>query len=279
MSTKNSSWQPAEPDVNAVRAAYADPLQALAAGEIPAIILRQAYAPDQCAGLVQRFVRWGLMRDPIDFNSADQRKRIDIGTSLGNRGQDKENFLNHAIGTHELFPHLFSGFVDPVQTMYDGLAALANNKTVTTAYEPDGHQYGPAIFRIHYESHSYPPHIDSVKHRERRLNYNVFRFEHQFAGILCLQNAKQGERSAQTIIHQCLWTPEIQPQLEAKRFGEFAQENHIGQHRIELAPGDMYFFNTRCIHEIPALDGNDPRIVLATFIGYSPDDPEIFVWA
>jgi hypothetical protein len=27
------------------------------------------------------------------------------------------------------------------------------------------------------------------------------------------------------------------------------------------------------------LDGTDPRIVLAVFIGYSPDDDEIFVWA
>ena len=41
----------------------------------------------------------------------------------------------------------------------------------------------------------------------------------------------------------------------------------------------MYFFNTCCIHEIPPLDGDNPRAVLATFIGYSPEDREIFVWA
>jgi hypothetical protein len=277
--TTQSTWLPAEPDLSTILNRYPDPVRALAAAEIPAIVLRQIYAPEQCAALVRRFGRWGLMRDPIALNAADGRKRIDIGTSLGNRGHDKQAFLDHAEGTHELFPHLFSGLTDPVQTLYGALQALAPGKTVKTAREPDGRLYGPAIFRIHYESHSYPPHIDSVKLRERRTDYAVYRFAHQFAGILCLQNARHGERSAQTIIHQCLWTPEIQPYLADGTFHDYARREQLGQFRVELAPGDLYFFNTQCIHEIPPLDGTDPRIVLAVFIGYSPDDPEVYVWA
>lgn len=272
-------WQPAEPDLSSALAQYANPIQALAEAEIPAVVLREAYPPAQCAALVKRFVQWGLMRDPNDTNSADKRTRIDIGTSLGNRGNDKEGFLNHAVGTHELFPHLFAGFTDPVKTMYDALAALAPGKAVKTAREPDGRLYGPAIFRIHYTTHSYIPHIDSVRLREKRTNYAVYRFEHQFAGILCLQNALHGERSAQTIVHNCLWTEEIQPHLTNGTFHDFSAQNQLGQYRVDLAPGDLYFFNTRCIHEIPPLDGNNPRIVLAVFIGYSPDDPEVYVWA
>jgi hypothetical protein len=272
-------WLPAMPDIASVLAQHPDPLLALAKGEIPAIVLQQVYAPTQCAGLIRRFQRWGLMRDPIAFNAADQRKRIDIGASLGNRGHNKDDFFDHAEGAHELFPHLFSGFVDPMQTVYAALSALAGGKRVTTAYEPDGRLYGPAIFRIHYESHSYPPHIDSVRLREKRTDYAVHRFAHQFAGILCFQNARHGERSAQTIIHQCLWTPEVQPYLADGIFHEYARAHNLGQFRVELAPGDLYFFNTHCIHEIPPLDGSDPRIVLAVFIGYSPDDEEIFVWS
>lgn len=272
-------WLPAEPDLPSVLAHYPNPVHALANAEIPAIVLRQVYDPAQCAGLIRRFMRWGLMRDPIALNAADQRKRIDIGTSLGNRGHDKAAFLDHAEGTHEFFPHLFAGFTDPVQTLYNALQALSPGKEVKTARELDGRLYGPAIFRIHYESHSYPPHIDSVKLRERRTDYAVYRFEHQFAGILCFQNAKHGERSAQTIIHRCLWTPEIQPHIANNTFHTYAEENEIEPYRVELAPGDLYFFNTRCIHEIPPLDGTDPRIVLAVFIGYSADDDEIFVWA
>lgn len=279
-----TAWNPAEPDLQSVRARYADPLWALANAEIPAIVLRGVYEPAQCAALLQRFQGWGLTRDlTIGLNQADQRTRIDIGTSLGNRGNDQEGFLRHATYTHDLFKALFAGFVDPVKSMYDALQSLADmsnrSKTVTTAYEPDGRTYGPAIFRIHYTTHSYIPHIDSVRLREKRTNYAVYRFEHQFAGILCLQNAKHGERSAQTIIHNCLWTPEIQPHLANGTFHQFAADNQIGQFRVDLAPGDLYFFNTRCIHEIPPLDGDNPRAVLATFIGYSPEDKEIFVWA
>ncbi len=274
-----TSWNPAEPDLQTVRARLADPLQALANAEIPAIVLRGVYDRADCAGLLQRFQGWGLTRDPLDLNSADKRTRIDIGTSLGNRGNDQDGFLKHATHTHDLFPRLFDGFVDPVKTMYDSLQSLANHKHVTTAYEPDGRKYGPAIFRIHYTTHSYIPHIDSVRLREKRTNYAVYRFEHQFAGILCLQNAKHGERSAQTIIYNCLWTPEIQPHLTNGTFHQFAADNQIGQFRVDLAPGDLYFFNTRCIHEIPPLDGDNPRAVLATFIGYSAEDKEIFVWA
>lgn len=275
----STAWLPAEPDLSSTLSQYPNPIQALAEAEIPAVVLRQAYDPAACAGLVKRFVQWGLMRDPIDFNSADKRTRIDIGTSLGNRGQDQDGFLAHAVGTHELFPHLFAGFTDPVQTMYDALSALAPGKAVKTAYEPDGRQYGPAIFRIHYTTHSYIPHIDSVRLREKRTNYAVYRFEHQFAGILCLQNALHGERSAQTIVHNCLWSEEVQLQLTNGTFHDFAAQNRLDHYRVDLAPGDLYFFNTRCIHEIPPLDGNNPRIVLAVFIGYSPDDPEVYVWA
>ncbi|MEZ4863058.1 MAG: hypothetical protein R3C14_17190 [Caldilineaceae bacterium] len=272
-------WSPAEPDLPTVLSNYANPALALANAEIPAIVLRNAYDPAACHGLVQRFIQWGLMRDPIDSNSADKRTRIDIGTSLGNRGNDKDKFLSHAVGTHELFPHLFSGFTDPVKTMYDALAALSPGKEVKTAREPDGRLYGPAIFRIHYTTHSYIPHIDSVRLREKRTNYAVYRFEHQFAGILCLQNALHGERSAQTIVHNCLWTEEIQPHIANGTYHEYARENNLDHYRVDLAPGDLYFFNTRCIHEIPPLDGNNPRIVLAVFIGFSPDDPEVYVWA
>ncbi|MCX6050170.1 MAG: hypothetical protein NT075_34160 [Chloroflexi bacterium] len=271
-------WTPTGPDLQTVFAEYPDPLRALANTETPAIILRQVFDADHCQGLIQRFINWGLIRDP-KANSADQRNRIDIGTSLGNRGHDQAEFLRHAIHTDKLFEHLFDDFDNPVKTLYDNLAALALDKEVKVAYEPDGRRYGPAIFRTHYTSHRYPPHIDSVRLREKRTNYSVYRFEHQFAGILCLQNATHGEHNSETILHKCLWEPEIQPYLAADTFNQYATENQIEHYSVALEPGDLYFFNTRCIHEIPALAGTQPRIVLAVFIGYSPEDNEIFVWA
>jgi hypothetical protein len=290
----SNNWTPAGPDLTSVFAQYPDPLLALSEARIPAILLRRVYEPAQCRGLIQRFIERGLMPagDPRDevpgqvatAGSADPwanraPTRIDIGTSLGNRGADREAFLQHAAGTQELFGTLFDGFSDPVKVIYDALAALAVGKQVEVAHEADGRRYGPAIFRIHYGGHTYKPHIDHVTLREKRFDYAVTRFRHQFAGVLCVQNATHAGQVTQATLHRCLWTPEVQPYIEAGTFHDYAREHHVENYRVDLEQGDLYFFNTRGIHEVPAVEGKDPRIVLATFIGYSPEDPEILVWS
>ena len=77
---------------------------------------------------------------------------------------------------HHLFKFLFDGFDNPVDLIYDSLDTLSPGKEVKVACEPDGSRYGPAIFRVHYETHSYKPHIDHVKYRENRTDYQVYRF-------------------------------------------------------------------------------------------------------
>ena len=274
-----TNWFPAEPDLETVSKTYSDPIYALSQAEVPAIILRNAYSPAQCQGLIHRFTNMGLMRDEADINSADKRTRIDIGTSLGNRGGDKAKFLAHAKATEHLFSFLFDGFDNPVDLIYESLDALSPRQEVKVAREPDGSRYGPAIFRVHYETHSYKPHIDHVKYRERRTGYAVYRFEHQFAGVLCVQNADENGKGTQAILHRCLWSEEIQPYIAEETFDRYAADNGIENYRVDLQQGDLYFFNTRCIHEVPPVQGTRARIVLAVFIGYSPDDNEIFVWS
>ena len=90
LSAANSqvSWRPIGPDVEEVSAQYADPLAALARAEIPAILLREAYDSANCRFLIERLVGRGLMRDPLVDDPDDRRTRIDIGTSLGNKGGD-----------------------------------------------------------------------------------------------------------------------------------------------------------------------------------------------
>ena len=273
------SWEPLGPDLEAILAAEEDPLRALSEARIPAIICRQAYEPTQCQGLIQHFIEKGLMRDPAEEATVGAPLRIDIGTSLGNKGSDKEAFLHHAAGMHTLFESLFDGYDHPVELMYNVLASLAGEKQVRVAQEPDGRRYGPAIFRIHYGGHTYRPHIDHVTLREKRFDYAVARFEHQFAGVLCFQNAVFEGASTQAILHRCLWTPDVEDAIASDTFPEYAQENEIDHYRVDLEQGDLYLFNTRLIHEVPPVEGEGPRIVLASFIGYSPDDAEIYVWS
>lgn len=70
-----------------------------------------------------------------------------------------------------------------------------------------------------------------------------------------------------------------QPHLAAGTFPRYAAAHNVGRCGVALDPGDLYFFNTRLVHEVPAVEGRDPRVVLAAFIGFTPGDDEIFVWA
>jgi hypothetical protein len=274
-----SNWPPIDAHSAAdARAVEADPLRALSEAIIPAIILRGAFPAAACGPLIQRFIDRDLMRDPAKPAPEAAPRRIDIGTSLGNRGGDPADFFAHAQTTETLFAGLFDDDSNPVACVYDNLQALAGDKRVITAHEPDGRRYGPAIFRVHYDGHAYKPHIDHVILREKRFDFAVSRFNNQFAGILCMQNAAS-QSTTQGLLHQCVWTDDVEPHIVAGTFDVYAARHRIGHCRVELEPGDLYFFNTRLIHEVPAVIGADPRIVLAVFIGYEPDDPDVFVWS
>ena len=67
--------------------------------------------------------------------------------------------------------------------------------------------------------------------------------------------------------------------LEEKRFREYAEEEGIARVQVCLEPGDLYFFYSETIHEVPFVVGSQPRVVLASFIGMSEDDPEVYLWS
>jgi hypothetical protein len=307
MATSND-WPIAGPDLQSVWAEYARPLAELASGAIAAIVLRGVYPESRCQRLIERLTNESLLYDPREeippefreqaisegyyregrskqpdsawqVKARSDRLRIDIGTSLGYRGSDKQAFLDDSRQTHELFALLFDDGDDPITLLYDHLGELAVDKRVVTAHEPDGSQYGPAIIRAHYGGYTYKPHFDSVRHREKRSDYAVHAFDHQFAGVLVLQNTRLGDVTAQCVLHRCFWDAIIDRYLQADAFHAYARERKLDNVEVCLEPGDLYFFNTRLIHEVPGVAGELPRVVLATFIGYSEDRDEVFVWS
>lgn len=294
------SWGCLESSVSDILAGQADPIASLARGEFAACILRQAFPAAACRDLVGRLQERQLIAGSADSPNSDQalpvevvdrwtrqglnplssgRSRVDLGASLGNYGDDPQDFFRRSAAAHELFSELFEDQPDPIAALYHHLSLLAPNHSVNTAHEPDGRTYGPAIIRVHYGGYTYGPHFDSVRLREARRNYAVFKYQHQLAGVLCIQNSTLDGVSAQGIIHRQPWNAEVDPYLKSGRFDEWVSERGIEQTCVELEPGDLYFFNTGMIHEVPGVPGNAPRIVLAVFIGYSPDDPEIMVWS
>ena len=256
---------------------YPQPLEALAQREVPAFVLRGVYPSDHCRALMERFRERGLLHAPHE--AAAGKTRVDIGTSFGSHRVDREAFFAHAQQTHELFSTLFDGYRDPVRTMYDALARLAPNKQVMTAHEPDGRQYGPAIFRIYHEELGHGPHYDSVARRSKAFDYDVSRFKQQFAGVLCSQNSATAGDTGEPFLYNCQGTPELQPILVTEAFREHVAENGLERVQVHLEPGDLYFFSSENVHEVPQVVGDRPRAVLASFFATSPDDDEIFVWS
>ena len=269
-------WKPFEGNTAEICHKFAQPLLALARGEVPALVLRGAFNPEHCSALVDRFYERGLLYNP---HKTDRLHRVDIGTSFGRHRADREGFFAHSAQTLELFATLFEGFDDPVETMYDALARLAPDKEVKTAREPDGRLYGPAIFRTYYAELGHGPHYDSVAKRTKAFDYQISRFKHQFAGVLCFQNSDSDGESGEPFLYNCPFSPAIQEHLGAEKFRHYVAEEKIERVQVQLEPGDLYFFFSENIHEVPFITGERPRVVLAIFFAKSPDDDEIYVWA
>jgi hypothetical protein len=270
-------WQPLETDADSISQRYDQPLLELAQGAVAAFVLRGAYPADDCARLMERFTERGYF-NPETVEQESQLSGgpyLDLGTSLGRMGANRDDFFAHADGTRELFPRLFEGLVDPVETIYQNLTRLAAGKTVETAREPDGRRYGPAIFRIYHAQEGHQPHFDSARLRGNS-EYAVSRFTHQFAGVMCMQKGTVG---GEPILYRAKAEGEVVDLVDRGEFEQYAEAEDLPRVQIELNPGDLYFFSTENIHEVPKVVRDRTRVVLAVFVAMSPELDEVHVWS
>ena len=289
-----------------------NPLVRLSRGDVPAVILRRAMPKVQCAGLIRRFAERGLLPESfVPFISADTMsaqevssvfgqdrskarggyrwvgleelgkdpdaavaERLDIGTALGNLGDNQPAFFEDAARSRSLYQTLFDGLpTHPIDLMYGALSQLSGGqKTVRTAVEPDGREYCPCIYRSHMPDYGYAPHVDSVRYRERRTDYEIFRFSTQFGGILLLQAPVRSpllgegrtpgytppsDRYHDTIMYNapCTRTDVAElmadernqipgRMLKTSAFRDFATHSRLPACPIDLEVGDMYFFKS-----------------------------------
>ena len=273
----NPIWSPIEADAATIARRFPEPLMTLAEGSVPAFVLRGAYPVEDCQTLMERFESRGYFsRDTVGVESQlSGGSYLDLGTSLGRMGADREKFFAHADRTHTLFPKLFENIQDPVATIYDNLSLLAGGKHVQTAVSDDGRRYGPAIFRIYQSEEGHKPHYDSIR-RRTKSTYEVARFTHQFAGVLCV---KKGTAAGDSTLYRAKAEGAVEDAVTQDAFEEYARENGIPGARVELDAGDLYFFYTENVHEVPRIDRTSTRVVLAVVVAMSPDDNEIFVWS
>ena len=78
---------------------------------------------------------------------------------------------------------------------------------------------------------------------------------------------------------QLSFRPELTEHLGREEFAAYVAREGIERVQVQLEPGDLYFFFSENVHEVPAVVGDQPRAVLAIFFAMSPDDDEIYVWS
>ena len=204
--------------------------------------------------------------------------RSDIGYSLGTGGNDPSTYWDKCAVVQSMFDAVLAPFPNernPMHLMYDALEALgARSKRVKTAYEERG-SYGPAIIRTHKPDndagtgHTYIPHYDSVRRREVREGFEVFKFDTQLAGVLVLQapdrlaqpGAETGEIYHDSILYNmpAVDLPKLKltqrtalsdrqfdsigttsgNDVHAPAFREFCRQNLVAKAPVDLNIGDM----------------------------------------
>ena len=81
MPDDSKAWRPLEGTADRILERSPRPLEALARGEVPALVLRGVYPSDHCRALLERFAERGLLYDP-HATSEGKPHRVDIGTSF-----------------------------------------------------------------------------------------------------------------------------------------------------------------------------------------------------
>lgn len=87
------------------------------------------------------------------------------------------------------------------------------------------------------------------------------------------------ELIARLIDRELLFDPQRGPSRQLAQ--EAIPEGHYSTDAVAdgLPPTPQDFFNTQLIHEVPGVAGELPRVVMATFIGHSANEPDVFVWS
>ena len=90
---------------------------------------------------------------------------------------------------------------------------------------------------------------------------------------------QKGTIGSDSIIYRAKSEGKLAEVVERGEFEAYAKAQNLPRVQIELNPGDLYFFYTENIHKLPQIARDRTRVVLAVFVGMSPEVDEIFVWS
>ena len=239
-------------------------LDKLVSGEIPAIILKNAYSKITCNEVSKKITKFHNMSN----HSLNSKY---VGESLNSYINCKMLYFEKARYIDNQLKHIFANTGDPRYVMQDLLSAIFTKK-ITSAKE-NGNTYSNGVFRIHNCDESFPIHRDNASFEAD--NYAVSNLLNQLSAVLHLQTAQTG---GELILYQKLWKKSD----EKFRFPEFGYSEAVVNNTkfIKIKPdvGDIVIINPVHYHTISKIKGVLHRISVGFFLGQL-DKSTLLCWS
>lgn len=238
-------------------------LEALAAGELAAVVLRgRVSTPDaaEWSEIVKR-ERGRRARTHSYPNGA----LTTIGSFLMKMRDRPEEYFTDAGATEALFAAAAAG--DPGRALRRAVRRGLGIETLEPAKDPQGRGFLPAVVRLHDPGVSNPLHSDLTRRDlvEHPAFAAVGAMDLQLSVVLCLQGCEGGE----LLVYRRPWGPEHERFKIRDGLGyDAAVISGVDVWSFQPRATDIYIFHGRNFHEITEVRGDHSRITLGCFIGW-----------
>ena len=316
LASSADTWRVLEgPTSAALLAQCADPVSALASGEVAAIVLRGQLNDAAVRSISEQLLSPGLAPH---WTSANRSHRSVSFASLGSRlnhhlsnpsrrdySKGPADFAESASRYEAMFGA--HGLHAPVEALHGALREVAAGRRFATGRDMTSNRsFAGGVFRRNFNGGSFPLHFDSLRHSSRfytdrkcnerrrtpssarRLAAQHFpdmhRFDTQFSALLLLQRPEgEGEGEVTVfdahwseLLHDCSFT--AKPTVYNVHVDHY-EPSFLSRWRratIDVRPGDVYLFNSNRLHMVGQVHSEKHRLSLGSFVGVSAQDMRVW---
>ena len=285
--------------VEEIISAHADPLALLESGAVPALVVRRALAAPALTTVLSRLQGQPWQRRTASYKTLG----VDLGAYLGRyphpldllraevhstctKTTDLQRHHANATAAFDLAAKR-AGLYAPVEALHRTLRALlaARSAAAEADFLP-----APGVFRMHRPGNRFAPHADTIhaaewssacggKRPRRGVAPNfrpLRRLRHQLSALVSLQQPRSG---GELRIFSTNWEALMSTcnqrgvaydvGIAFPHWPRAAAMLHPREYNLTVTPGDVFIFNSNRVHEVLPVVGQQPRLVLGSFVGYS----------
>ena len=239
-------------------------LDELSNGNIPAIILKQAFSESDCNHIIKKITNF----DMISSGPGICNK---IGETLNSYINKKNEYFENTKNLESKLERIFDDIDDPRKSMKKLLTTVFEKK-VSLARE-NNFNYSNGVFRFHSSDENVRIHRDCVSFEAP--SYNVSKLNPQFSAVLYLQKPRFG---GDLVLYRKIWHKED----EMYRVPDFGYSEDVisNAEYVKIAPitGDIIILNPNHYHAVSHVRGDLNRISTGFFFGLYGGS-EFFCWS